>query len=118
MLRSYLLSFVILSSAPAFAGEADVLKVKIEPVGERIYTFHVTVEHEDDGWDHYANGWQVLDADGNVLGTRELTHPHVEEMPFTRSHKIKVPEGITEVTVRARDLVHGFGGETKTVRLP
>jgi len=118
MLRCFLFGAIALSAMPAFAGEADVLKVKVEAVGEREFRFHVTVEHADDGWDHYADGWQVLGPDGEVLGTRELAHPHINDMPFTRSHTISVPAGITEVTVRARDLVHGFGGETQTVTLP
>lgn len=119
MLRCFLLCLAIsLFSAPALAGEADVLEVKIDALGDGKYRFHVTVEHADDGWDHYADGWQVVGPDGNVLGTRELAHPHVEENPFTRSHVITVPEGVAEVTVRARDLVHGLGGEEVTVRLP
>ena len=119
MLRCFLSSLaLILVSAPVFADEADVIDVKVDPLGDGTYRFHVTLEHEDDGWDHYTDAWQVLDAEGNILGTRELAHPHVEEMPFTRSKVIEVPAGIREVTVRARDLVHGWGGEEMTVRLP
>ena len=119
MLRCFLFCLSIFGfSAPASAGEADVIAVEVEALGGNKFRFDVTVEHEDDGWDHYANGWQVLTLDGEVLGTRELAHPHVEEMPFTRSKVISVPAGITTVTVRARDLVHGFGGQEMTVTLP
>ena len=41
--------------------------------------------HPDTGWDDYADGWRVLDMDGNELGMRVLHHPHVDEQPFTRS---------------------------------
>ena len=119
MLRCFLVSvFFVGFSGAAQAGEADIIAVKVEALGNDKYRFDVTVEHEDDGWDHYANAWQVLGPDGEVLGTRKLAHPHVEEMPFTRSKVITVPQGVTEVTVRARDLVHGFGGKEMSVTLP
>ena len=119
MLRCFLLSAAFfITAVSAHAGEADVIDVKVEKLAGSKYRFHVTVDHEDDGWDHYANAWQVVSPDGNVLGTRKLKHPHVEEMPFTRSHVVSVPAGITEVTVRAGDLVHGYGGAEMTVSLP
>ena len=43
----------------AFAGEADVVKVAVERQGES-YRFAVTVAHDDEGWQHYANGWDVV----------------------------------------------------------
>lgn len=119
MLRCFVLSAAISCfAAPALADKADVLEVKVEALGERKFKFHVTVEHWDDGWDHYADGWQVVGPGGAVLGTRVLAHPHVEENPFTRSHVITVPEDVDEVTVRARDLVHGLGGKEIKVTLP
>lgn len=102
----------------AVADKADVIDVEIEALGDQKYKFSVTLDHLDDGWDHYTDAWQVLDPDGEALGTRELAHPHVEEMPFTRSKVITVPAGIREVTVRARDLVHGWGGKEMKVTLP
>ena len=86
------------------AGEADVLSVSVEKTGERMYRFSVKVQHGDEGWNHYADGWDVVAPDGTVLGTRVLYHPHVEEQPFTRSLSgVRIPEGIEKVTVRARD---------------
>ena len=84
------------------------------------YRFDVTLSHADEGWDHYANQWQVLTADGVLLGTRTLAHPHVDEQPFTRSLSgVKVPKnlGITQVLVRPRDSVHGEGAAF-SVELP
>ena len=119
MLRCFCLSLTLsVYSSVAVAGEADVIAVDVKPAGDGAFRFDVTIDHADDGWDHYANAWQVLAPDGRILGTRELAHPHVEEMPFTRNKVIKVPDGIREVTVRARDLVHGFGGKEMTVTLP
>ena len=110
---------MLLISTAAYAGEADVVEVDVKRTAEHIYFFKVTVLHADEGWDHYANKWDVVAPDGSVLGTRTLYHPHVDEQPFTRSlSDVKIPESITEVTVRAHDLVHEYGGETVKVAVP
>ena len=103
---------------PTYAGEADVTAVSVEAAGSGKWRFDVTVRHSDTGWDHYANGWEVVGPDGTVFGKRVLAHPHVEEQPFTRSGLIDIPAGITKVTVRANDLVHGLGGAEIVVTLP
>ena len=83
------------------------------------YEFTVAVRHDDSGWEHYADRWEVLSPDGKVLGTRVLLHPHVGEQPFTRSlGGVTIPPGVDRVRVRARDSVHGFGGEEVQVELP
>ena len=81
-------------------------------------SFVVTVRHDDEGWGHYANGWEVLAPDGTVLATRVLRHPHVREQPFTRELRgVAVPAGLASVRIRARDSVHGFGGREAVVPL-
>jgi hypothetical protein len=50
--------------------------------GSGVYRFSVTVRHADEGWDHYADRWEVLTSDGTLLATRTLYHPHVNEQPF------------------------------------
>jgi hypothetical protein len=102
----------------ASAGEADVLAVEASCNGGTTCRFSVTVQHADEGWDHYANRWEILGPDGKLIGVRELAHPHVSEQPFTRSlGNVNVPADISEVTVRAHDSVHRYGGMEKTVRL-
>jgi hypothetical protein len=60
-----------------------------------------------------------MGPDGTVLGERVLLHPHETEQPFTRDLSgVVIPAGIEEVTVRAGDNVHGFGGEEMRVVLP
>ena len=113
------LAFTLLIFSAAYAGEADIINVNITIAGKNTYNFDVTVRHADDGWKHYADKWDVTAPDGTVLGTRTLYHPHVDEQPFTRSLSgVKIPETIKEVTVRAHDSVHGYGGETLTVDVP
>jgi hypothetical protein len=113
---------VILSlmiAAPLAAGEADVLEVEVINTGSGTYRFSATIRHADTGWDHYANRFEAIAPDGKILGTRTLYHPHVNEQPFTRSQSgVLIPRGVSQVTVRAGDSVHGIGGEQQTVTLP
>jgi len=101
----------LLGTAEALAGEATVVKVRVSaatPAGHR--NFDVTVLHADEGWKHYANLFQVLLPSGKSLQDRILAHPHVNEQPFERSaSRVKIPAGVNEVLVRARDSVHGHG---------
>jgi hypothetical protein len=113
------LACLLLMSTAAYAGEADVIEVNVRRIAGDTYNFDVTVRHKDEGWKHYANKWDVTAPDGTVLGTRILAHPHVDEQPFTRSLAgVKIPGNIDAVTVRAHDLVHGYGGKTVTVAVP
>lgn len=103
----------------ASGGEADVVEARAARDGEGTWRFSVTVRHADEGWDHYADRWEVLTPGGEVLGTRVLHHPHVDEQPFTRSlGDVRVPAGVSQVRVRARDSVHGYGGAEVEVSLP
>lgn len=102
-----------------WAGEADITNVRAQKSSSGTFRFDVTVQHADTGWGHYADMWEVFDPSGKVLGTRVLHHPHVEEQPFTRSLSgVNIPKGVKQVTVRAHDKVHGWGGATLTVDLP
>ncbi len=106
-------------AAPAQAGEADVVRAEALAEGSGAWRFRVTVAHGDSGWDHYADKWDVVAPGGAVLGTRVLLHPHESEQPFTRSlGGVEIPENVTEVTLRAHDSVHGYGGKEVTVKLP
>jgi pyruvate-formate lyase-activating enzyme len=118
-LSNILFTSLFIITTAAYAGEADVIKVDVKRTGDDTYFFKVTVRHEDEGWDHYANKWDVVAPDGTILGTRTLYHPHVDEQPFTRSlSDVKISESITEVTIRAHDSVHEYGGKTMSVAIP
>ena len=107
------------------AANANVLFVRAIQTGPESWTFHVTVEHPDTGWDDYADGWDVVLPDGSVITpnpadpfTRLLLHPHETEQPFTRSQSgIVIPAEVTTITVRAHDLVDGWGGQEVIVDL-
>lgn len=118
--HAWLLALVAgLASSGVVAGEADVVDADVRATGDGTYSFQVTVRHEDEGWDHYADQWQVLAPDGTELGIRTLHHPHVDEQPFTRSLSgVQVPERIDSVRIRARDSVHGHGGAEMELSLP
>ena len=110
---------VVLSFGTDYGGQADVIEAKVKHIGDRTYSFEVTVLHADEGWKHYANKWDVVAPDGTVLATRTLHHPHVHEQPFTRSLSgVKIPEKIRSVIIRAHDSVHKYGGTIVTVDLP
>ena len=108
--------FCLPAQWPAQVSEADVVAAKFEKAADGTYRFDVTVRHADAGWEHYADKWQVIGADGTVYGERVLAHPHDNEQPFTRSQSgITTPEDVGSVTVRAHDKVHGWGGAELTV---
>jgi len=107
------------------AGNADVVNVFAREDPDGTWTFHVTVKHQDEGWDDYANGWDLVLDDGTVLKadpgdrfTKVLRHPHVDEQPFTRTQKgLVIPEGVTSLRVRAHDKRHEFHTLDETIEL-
>jgi hypothetical protein len=116
MQKIYILALL---TSVVLANEADVLNVKVKCDLQRSCNFSVTIKHNDTGWKHYVNRYEILSPTGKVLGTRVLFHPHVNEQPFTRSiSNVKIPAGIKSVIIRAHDLVHKYGGKEFEVKLP
>ena len=108
---------LLLLSPASFAGEVRIVDVRVECPGS--CTFAVTLEHADQGWNHYANQWDVVTLDGQLLKSRVLYHPHENEQPFTRSLSgVTIPQGIRQVRIRARDSVHGYSEQEFLVDLP
>lgn len=119
MLRTVCAIVFLFCCAQAHSGEADVIGVNVSTESQGTYSFEVTVTHADAGWSHYADKWDVIRPDGTVFATRTLAHPHDDEQPFTRSlGGVRIPKGIQQITVRAHDLVHGYGGKEMIVDLP
>jgi len=104
-------------SPAAYGGDVSIVDVRVECPST--CTFAVTLEHGDEGWNHYADLWEVLTLDGRLLGARVLYHPHEDEQPFTRSLSgVAIPAEIERVKIRARDSRHGYGKQEFIVDLP
>ena len=119
------IGFFVLLTLWQNRANADVVQVQAVEQADGSWMIAVTVAHPDTGWDDYANGWDVVTPTGEVLKpdpdspfTRLLLHPHENEQPFTRSQSgIVIPDGVTQMRVRAHDLVDGFGGQEVVVDL-
>ncbi len=100
------IALLALTQGPATGTEADVLDVALKRLPDGRYEADVTLRHADQGWQHFADRWEILDPGGNILATRVLRHPH-REQPFTRRlSAFAIPEDVAEVRVRAHDSVH------------
>jgi hypothetical protein len=94
-------------------GEANVTGVEVESRDDD-HRFSVTLIHDDEGEDGYANWWQVETLDGQRLGRRDLSHPHGTR-EFTRSETVAIPDGVDCVVVRGHDRTHVYGGQAALV---
>ena len=117
-----LLLLALLGVGSATADDVDILATKFQQQshgqGGTQWSVSVTLKHNDSGWDHYADEWRVVDADGHVFGNRVLLHPHINEQPFTRSAKgVLVPDNISIVYIEAHDKIDGWMKTRLTVNL-
>ena len=62
---------------------AGVTKIEVSGQGNA-YTFEVTIKSPDTGCAQYADWWEVIDLDGQLIHRKTLDHSHVTEQPFTR----------------------------------
>lgn len=116
MLKRTLIALSLIAG-PAFADAPVVKDVAMHQSGDQ-WRFDVTLFHADTGWDDYADGWRIVDEGGNVLGQRNLAHPHVNEQPFTRSLSgVRIPANITRVGVQARDNISGWSTKVEMFNL-
>ena len=113
-MKFFLILLISLSSMFANVATIKVVRVTAE---KGVYNFAVKILHQDSGWKHYVNRYEILDKDGNILATRTLWHPHEHEQPFTRSLNGVKLSGMTKVWVRANDSVDGYS-ETYEIILP
>ncbi len=108
MKHASILVAALLAAAPAFAEQPKITHAVAHSTGMG-WDFEVTIEHGDTGWDHYADGWEIVDGNGQVLGTRVLHHPHVQEQPFTRGlNNVMLPDGTREVFIRVKCSQEGW----------
>jgi hypothetical protein len=109
------------TAAPDGPSYAHVLLVRASEETGGTWRFEVTVQHADEGPEHYADQWELLIplADGQTLSyARPIAQPHPQEQPFTTSLAgIRVPAGSTRIQVRAHDNRDGYGGQEVGVDL-
>lgn len=103
-----LLHIILTLSAILFsnlsASEIKILAAKFKKSANNSWKVSVTLKHADTGWDHYTDGWRIVDSNGTTLANRVLRHPHVDDQPFTRAlSKVKIPKEITMVYIEAHD---------------
>ena len=108
---------VITLAGSARADDPVIVDVAMEHAGN-MWTIDVTLAHPDSGWDHYADGWEVLDAAGNRLGYRKLMHPHVAEQPFTRSLRVAISDETRAIFIRPHCSRDGWAGKAVRVEMP
>lgn len=113
----WLIALALVMIGSAQAGQVVVEQAEFTRGSGNEWRAAVTLRHADTGWDHYADGWRVLDKSGKVLGHRTLFHPHVHEQPFTRSHTMLIPPTVKQVFVEAHDKVHGWAPQRLPVEL-
>jgi hypothetical protein len=123
MYKRFLLTclFVVTCSV-TLANEVEIVMVKMKPSSlsgdANTWTFMVTLKHEDTGWEHYADGWRVVDEKGKELAYRTLYHPHEHEQPFERGLSgIRIPAGTRIIYVEAHDKVHKWSKQRVKIDL-
>jgi hypothetical protein len=118
LLKILTLTISLLLLGNAQANEVEIVDVKAHQDKDKSWRFAVTLKHADEGWDHYANEWQVIAPDDKILATRTLYHPHVDEQPFTRNTSgVKIPASMETVRIIARDTIHGHSKTAMLVNL-
>ena len=83
--------------------------LKVEPTGKpNDYNFAVTVISPDTGCDCYADWWEVITPEGELIYRRVLLHSHVAEQPFRRrGGKVKI-QSQQKVIVRVHMFPDGY----------
>lgn len=74
------------------------------------YLFAVEIMSPDEGCNQYADWWEILTEEGELIYRRILLHSHIAEQPFTRSGGPVVVGETDVLIVRAHMVPDGYGG--------
>ena len=89
--------------------QANIISVNVTGSPNQ-YQFNVSISSPDTGCEQYADWWEVLTEDGELIYRRILLHSHVSEQPFTRSGRPVDIDADTVVIIRSHMNQTGFGG--------
>ena len=88
---------------------ANVVSVAVTGQSNQ-FQVSVGISSPDTGCEQYADWWEILSKDGELIYRRILLHSHVNEQPFTRSGgPVDIGED-TVVYIRAHMNQEGYGG--------
>lgn len=89
---------------------ADVTAVELKG-DPGAYTVSLTIRSPDVDCSQYADWWELLTEEGELIHRRILNHSHADEQPFTRSSESPVDLAADQVLI-ARAHLHpaGYGG--------
>ncbi|MFT4738237.1 MAG: hypothetical protein ACI8QD_002817 [Cyclobacteriaceae bacterium] len=88
---------------------ADVIAAKANSTKEG-FSLTVTIESPDKGCNQYADWWEVLDEDRQLMYRRILTHSHVAEQPFSRNGESVLMNESQNIWIIAHMNNAGYGG--------
>ena len=107
MLLAYVL--FLATSQTLKANDVEILAAAIVHQSQGEYLVNVKLQHQDTGWERYADEWRIVDQQGNILGSRTLLRPHVDEQPFTRAlSNVRLDHNLTTIFIEAHDKKHGW----------
>ena len=98
------------SEVPADSTFASVTDISVNGSAGR-YTFQAEISSPDTGCNQYANWWEIVSEDGNLIYRRILLHSHVDDQPFTRGGGPADISADTNVWIRAHMNNSGYGGQ-------
>lgn len=108
-IMSYWISLLLFSCSTVVTTEyAEVQKITVSEKSNG-YHFAVELKSPDTGCNQYADWWEVLDENNQLLYRRILAHSHVNEQPFTRSGGPIKAEADQVLLVRAHMNNTGYG---------
>ncbi|MDF1884072.1 hypothetical protein JHD49_08990 [Sulfurimonas sp. SAG-AH-194-C21] len=89
---------------------ANVIDVDVQG-SNGAYNFYVTLRSDEAGCAQYANWWEVLNEEGNLLYRRILIHSHPTDQPFRRGGSSIEVEPSQTLYIRAHMNTSGYKGD-------